>query len=96
MRSYINIKGFKIIETTGDEIKTIGGYGICDSCCRPSSNGYLIPALGSYWYCEKCYEEWIKNAVIYDEDKEFEARVFDKWVTALKEQGIMDDNERSK
>ena len=34
--------------------------------------------------------------MIYDEDKEFEARVFDKWVTALKEQGIMDDNERSK
>ncbi|QKF93188.1 demethylase [Campylobacter sp. CCUG 57310] len=76
MQTFTNSKGFKIIKTSRLEITAIGGFGICDSCSKTSSAGYLIPALGSYWYCEECYQEWLKTCKYYEEDREFETNKY--------------------
>lgn len=92
MHSFTNAKGFKIIEASAAEVKLIGGYALCDSCGLLSSNGYLIPALGSYWYCKKCYDDWNKQAKFYEEDVEFETQIHDRWIKIFKEKGIGDIN----
>ena len=92
MNYFINSKGFKIIKTSKQEIISIGGFGICDSCAKTSEYGYLIPALGSYWYCEKCYDDWDKRAKFYEEDVKFETQMHDKWIKIFKEKEIGDKN----
>lgn len=57
MRRFTNVKGFKIFEVSAAEVKAIGGFGICDSCNKLSNIGYIMPVLGSYWYCKKCYDD---------------------------------------
>lgn len=47
-KAFINEKNFNL----GD------GIGICDFCNTPSSKGYYISVLNS-WYCEDCYNEWV-------------------------------------
>lgn len=84
MNSFINSKGFKIIKTSKQEIISIGGFGICDSCAKISEYGYLIPALGSYWYCEKCYQEWLGHCRYYEEDREFEENKYKYYIKLLK------------
>ena len=85
MYSFTNAKGFKILKVLAAEVKAIGGFGICDGCNKPSEYGYLMPVVGSYWYCQKCYDDWNKHAKFYEEDREYEAKMHDKWIKILRE-----------
>ena len=89
MHSFTNTKGFKIIKTSAAEVRAVGGYALCDGCNLPTSSGYLIPVLGSYWYCQKCYDDWNKYAKFYEEDVEFETQMHDNWIKIFKEKGII-------
>lgn len=91
MRRFTNVKGFKIFEVSAAEVKAIGGFGICDSCNKLSNIGYIMPVLGGYWYCKKCYDDWDVHSKFYEEDAEYEARMNDRWVKIFKLKGIMED-----
>lgn len=85
MTAFTNSKDFKIIKTSMQEVVSIGGCGICDSCAKSSFIGYLIPALGRYWYCENCYQEWLKICKYYEEDKDFETKKYDYFLNLFKD-----------
>lgn len=56
----------------------LGGYGICDDCNTPVSEGYFVTVLNS-WFCPECYEQWLKTAINYEEDREFEKGNFKRY-----------------
>lgn len=68
-----NEKGFLIFKISADEIKSVSGYGICDSCNSLPGEGYYIAVL-NMWYCEKCYQDWIKRAKYYAQDAPIELK----------------------
>lgn len=73
-----NPKGFKVIKASAIEITEIEGLGICDSCNKPHSEGYLIPVLNA-WYCPRCYTKWMGYAKRYNEDIPYELRQFNHY-----------------
>lgn len=77
-----NAKGFKVIACTLQEISTIGGLGICDSCNECSFEGYYIAVL-NHWYCPDCYQDWMQRAKKYPEDQSIEDRNFGLWSSLL-------------
>ena len=82
---------FKVIKLTVKELQEVeGGYalGICDWCGEASFDGYYIAVLNRY-YCPKCYEEWLKRAKYYPEDKPREDKNFNCWKTALERIGVL-------
>ena len=72
-------------ELSLSEVRLVGGYGLCDTCNGFAENGYLIPVLGTYWMCPKCYEEWNKHSKLEEEDKEYEEQNYQRWLEILKE-----------
>ena len=72
-----NSKGHFVIPISQKHVIDIfEGYGICDSCSTvEDKEGFLIPVLGSRWYCTKCYEDFERTAINYPEDREYEQRV---------------------
>ena len=84
-------KGFKIIQVKAVELmQTIPmALGICDYCGSASLNGFYIAVLNSY-YCPKCYEEWIKRAKHYKEDRPFEEKNFNRMIAALEKNNLME------
>ena len=91
MKKFINKEGFKIIELSLSEVRLVGGYGLCDTCNGFAENGFLIPVLGTYWMCPKCYEEWNKHSKLEEEDKEYEEQNYQRWLEILKENGVKDE-----
>ena len=81
-RKFINEKGFTVYEMTGAETMKFGGYGICDYCNEGAVKGYLIPVLNHY-YCEECYNNWLKRAEYYEEDRWFEERKIEYYDSIL-------------
>lgn len=82
-KAFINEKGFKIIECSALENVNLGsGMGICDFCNSPSEKGYYISVLNS-WYCEDCYNEWVKQAINYPSDRRIEDRNFEMYKDIL-------------
>jgi hypothetical protein len=77
-----NKKGFLIFKILSDEIKSIGGYGICDWCNSTPQEGYYIAVL-NHWYCEKCYQDWIKKAKYYPEDAPIELKNLSNMILKL-------------
>ena len=77
-----NPKGFKVIETPMTECIDMGGMAVCDSCNECSENGYLIAVLNA-WYCPECYNEWLNEAVRYEEDVVYENRTFNSFKRIL-------------
>ena len=63
--------GLTAYEVTANDIKKLGGEGICDFCNEYSEIGYLIAVMNRY-HCPKCYEEYDKNSKAYPEDKDIE------------------------
>lgn len=78
-----NPKGFKVIETSMTECISMGGMAICDSCNQCSVKGYLIAVL-NHWMCPECYNEWLEEAVWYEEDVVYENRTFNNYKRILK------------
>jgi hypothetical protein len=86
-KAFINEKGFKIIECSAlENVNLGGGMGICDFCGNHSSTfsttGYYIAVLNS-WYCEDCYNEWVKGAINYPSDRKIEDRNFEMYKDIL-------------
>lgn len=52
-----NDKGYKLIEMSMEEIVSVGGYAVCDSCNRTSSDGVYVAVLNG-WYCMDCFDAW--------------------------------------
>jgi len=77
-------KGHKFIKLNINEMLKIGGLGICDSCCVPMSNGNLIPVLNSV-YCDDCFNKWVKEAVYYKEDVQYEEQKTNQFLRMLNE-----------
>ena len=76
-----NPKGFKVIEISRKELvgrlaKCCGPVGFCDSCGSIDDNGFYIAVLNR-WYCPKCYEDWMKSSICYDEDSDYEISRFE-------------------
>lgn len=90
-KQYKNKKDFLIIQMNHEEALKIwgeyGGVGICDRCNNIEKKGYFIACLNRY-YCEKCFKEWYKKAVNYEEDHAYEKRWYDKTVADLKRVGL--------
>lgn len=76
-KAEVNEKGHFVIPISQKKvIEIFNGFGICDHCGGIEEDfGYLIPVLGSKWYCEKCYEDFVKTAVNYEEDRGYEQLV---------------------
>ena len=77
-----NVKGFKVIEVTQDELMTklgrYGSLGICDSCNDAAPSGYYIAVL-NHWICPHCYKDWTQRAKWYKEDSVIEERNFKRY-----------------
>lgn len=69
-------KGFLVITFTPEEAKTIG-FGIEEGCLCIECNNiikdtiYYIAVLNDVMD-EKCFNEWLKDAIHYSEDARFE------------------------
>jgi len=77
-----NPKGFKVISTTATECLKWGGMAICDHCNNAASIGYFVAVL-NHWVCPECFDKWLKRAVVYEEDKSYENKVFNRYAKLL-------------
>lgn len=71
---------FKLIKCTAEEVTEAFGSCpcLCDWCgkpCLPSETGVYIAVLNQ-WYCEECFQKWIKRTKWYAEDAPYENRNF--------------------
>lgn len=82
-----NKKNFLVIQMTQQEAVLIwgrfGGCGICDLCNKVPEYGFFVAVLNEY-LCPDCFNDWIKRAKNYKEDKHFEKLNFDDTVHRLK------------
>ena len=82
-RIVTNNKGFRVIEICDFEmVSALSSLTLCDSCINSVENGFYIAAM-NVWYCEGCYQEWLRSAIRYDEDKNIEERNFKRMITVL-------------
>lgn len=74
-----------------DELRLIGGLGICDDCgdCPPLG-GYLVPVLNHY-QCVECFESWSARAKHYPEDDWFEQINMRYWESRIPLEDLDDD-----
>ena len=77
-----NDKRFLVLEVTAEELKKVGGLGICDECNQFAESGYYVAVLNHYM-CQKCYNEFMSRAINYPEDAEIEIRNYDYMCDAL-------------
>ena len=77
-----NPKGFKVINTTAVECLKWGGFGVCDHCNQSSNEGRFIAVL-NHWVCPECFDKLLKRAVVYEEDKPYETKVFNRYAKLL-------------
>lgn len=62
---------------------------VCDRCLDNKVNqGYYIAVLNQ-WFCKKCYEDWYRTAVHYEQDLLIEIKNFNNYITALSNMGII-------
>lgn len=66
-----NDKGFKVLTIDVDDLIKINSPGICDWCSEDVFTGKYIAVL-NHIYCDKCYDEWYKQAKYYSQDKPIE------------------------
>lgn len=74
-------KPFLLIECTAGELMDAVGSHIC--ICDWCDDTFHGPAKGVYivvlnqWYCQKCYEKWIKRADHYPSVADVERKNFE-------------------
>ena len=71
-------KGFKVVVCDQNEMQAIGSACICDNCDCSMQKTYVICVL-NWGMCENCYNKWHEIAARYNEDIEFENRIFEKY-----------------
>ena len=67
-------QGYITLKTSVGEVLKWGGLGICDTCAKPNTEGYLVGVLNR-WLCEECFREWEECAVFHKEDVLFGEKV---------------------
>lgn len=83
-----NNKGFKVIVINNIEASQLEFGSPIQVCLCTFCNNiikdeiYYIPMLNDCM-CKDCYNEWLKNAVYYKEDAEFEERYFNYYAKQL-------------
>lgn len=84
-KQVLNDKGFLVISCSTSELQAIepAALGICDRCNSAALHGYLCCALGHYFYCEDCYNDWVKRATRYTEDIPYEEKTFNEFKSAF-------------
>lgn len=92
-----NTKGLKVIKLKTTELMQISPYsvGICDSCETPTKEGYYIAVFNRY-YCEACYQEFIRRAKHYPEDDRIENRNYQLFKEDLKAAGLWREETENK
>ena len=86
-KRFQNEKGFLIIEMSPIEAKAIG-FGLPEGCVCMHCNNiikdkiYYIAVLNDVMDKE-CLDKWMKNAIRYKEDIEYEERYYDTIATML-------------
>lgn len=60
-------KGYSYVKCTKEDCFSWGGLAICDDCSNNFEEGYLIYVLNRA-LCHKCFEDWLKRSVKYDDD----------------------------
>lgn len=86
-------KGHLIIKMTPLEVIFICRFGInfnliCDNCndlCNNNQFVYYIPVLNQL-FCEECFKKFSENAEYYKEDKEYEERNYNYYISKFKNQ----------
>lgn len=68
-REVMNEQKFRVLKVYRAELgkATDNDSCCCDSCLATPIYGYYIAVLNS-WFCPKCFNHWLKNAVRYKED----------------------------
>lgn len=66
-----------------DVVAIFQGFGICDNCAQPHEHGYLVPVLGSKWYCDNCYSDFEETGKFYPEDVPFEERMLQSFLKRI-------------
>lgn len=85
-------KGFKVITLTPEEAKTIG-FGIKEECLCTRCNNiikgtiYYIAVLNDVMD-EKCFKEWLKDAIHYSEDARIEDNNFVFYINHCLSNGV--------
>ena len=87
MAKQISRGRFLLIECTAGELMDAVGSDICicDWCGKsffPSEKGCYIAVLNQ-WYCQECFEEWIKRATWYPQDMDVERKNFEFYAPRL-------------
>ena len=78
-------KGCNFISVEG------GGFMCCDNCndgILPDSTCYFVAVLNRI-FCQKCFDEWNKNATYYPEDAPYEQKRYQNTVALLASEGII-------
>ena len=82
-----NIKGFKVLKVSRlrmlERLWKYGCIGICDFCAEIVDEGYYVAVLNQ-WLCQECYEDWMRTAINYPEDREIEQRNYEAYKEILK------------
>lgn len=84
---------FKVIKLTLSDLREVAGdyaMGMCERCNKASFEGYYIAVLNRY-YCPKCFNNWLRRATYYPEDKPFEDEFFNFWKTQLKNKELLNE-----
>lgn len=74
-RDVINEQQFRILKVYKNELEeaTKQEQCCCDYCLAAPIYGYYIAVLNQ-WFCPKCFNHWLKNAIKYKEDTLVEER----------------------
>lgn len=82
-----NDKGFKVIALSPVEVRSLG-WGCSEGLICMNCNGiikkeaYYVAVLNDVMD-KKCYEEWLKSATYYSDDKPVEDRNFNYYAERL-------------
>lgn len=71
-----NDKNFKVIEVDFHDLLWVYGNADCANCANCGT--YYVAVLNCV-LCEKCYENWLREAKYNPEDREIEERNF-RWM----------------
>lgn len=89
-----NRKNFLVIEMTREEMlatwSEFGGAGVCDRCNEMPEKGFYVAVLNDI-LCPVCFDDFLKTAKNYKEDRSFEKIHFNDTVHRLKSLNLWEE-----
>lgn len=87
MKEVENSKGFKVLKVSRqrmlEKLWEHGCVGICDFCAESPEYGYYVAVLNQ-WICQECYDDLMRTAINYPEDRSVEARNYEIYKSILR------------